>query len=153
MDTHVVLLQFISFAFPPFWRRLQSGNTAIVFNNLEGDFARWPLSVALSSDDAATFTWVRDLEPAGAAGAGADADSPADHGDDYGDEDEAAMMRAEMGEYSYPSVTQSPDGRIHISYTFRRETIKYVSVTEEWIKESKWSRGDFSPASEAPRAG
>jgi len=136
--------------------RLQSGNTAIVFNNLEGDYARWPLSIALSDDDAATFAWVRDLEP---AGVGEDKGIPphalGDRGDDFGDDfgdDEAAMMRAEMGEYSYPSLTQSPDGRIHISYTFRRETIKYVSITEEWIKESKRSRGDFSPAGEAPRA-
>ena len=101
--------------------RLLSGNIAIVFNNVEGDYARWPLSIALSDDDSQTFRWVRDLEPIA---------------DDY-DED------AGYGEYSYPSLTQSPDGMIHVSYTFRRETIKYVQVTEQWIKQSTKSRGVY----------
>ena len=36
-------------------------------------------------------------------------------------------------EYSYPSVLQTSDGYIHITYTFNRETIKYVKFTESWI--------------------
>lgn len=31
-----------------------------------------------------------------------------------------------MGEYSYPSVIQTADGALHVSYTFRRESIRYV---------------------------
>ncbi len=38
------------------------------------------------------------------------------------------------GEYSYPSLCQARDGVIHITYTFRRETIKHVAFTEEWLK-------------------
>ena len=31
-----------------------------------------------------------------------------------------------LGEYSYPAVIQARDGRVHVSYTWRRERIKHV---------------------------
>ncbi|KAK3243442.1 hypothetical protein CYMTET_46908, partial [Cymbomonas tetramitiformis] len=37
------------------------------------------------------------------------------------------------GEYSYPSLVQTPDEAIHVAYTFRRETVRYARVTEKWI--------------------
>jgi len=43
---------------------------------------------------------------------------------------------------AYPALTQTPDGLIHIMYSYHRETIKYVAVTEEWIKAGT-SRGIF----------
>lgn len=33
-----------------------------------------------------------------------------------------------VSQYSYPSVIQTPDGMVHIVYTWRRERIKYVKV-------------------------
>jgi predicted neuraminidase len=38
------------------------------------------------------------------------------------------------GEMSYPSIVQTPDGTIHLSYTYRRRTIKYTVLTEGWVR-------------------
>ena len=37
-------------------------------------------------------------------------------------------------EYSYPSIKQTDDGMIHITYTYFRQYIKYVCITEEWVR-------------------
>ena len=37
-------------------------------------------------------------------------------------------------EFSYPSVVQAEDGRIHASNTYARETVKHHIVTEDWIR-------------------
>jgi len=42
---------------------LRSGNVALLFNNVGGEGARWPLSIALSLDAGMTWPYVRDLEP------------------------------------------------------------------------------------------
>ncbi|MEK7404042.1 MAG: exo-alpha-sialidase [Acidobacteriota bacterium] len=43
------------------------------------------------------------------------------------------VLEANPGEYSYPSVIQDSDGRIHVTYTFRRYSIKHVEMDEEWL--------------------
>ncbi|ACR31872.1 sialidase family protein [Burkholderia glumae] len=48
-------------------------------------------------------------------------------------------------EFSYPSIAQSPDGRLHIAYTYFRQRIKYVSVTEDWASAAKQD-ADAAPA-------
>ncbi|MEW2401214.1 exo-alpha-sialidase [Streptomyces sp. NPDC046862] len=35
-------------------------------------------------------------------------------------------------ELSYPSITQAPDGTLHIAYTHHRRTIQYVRLTPTW---------------------
>lgn len=36
-------------------------------------------------------------------------------------------------EFSYPSITETADGRIHVAYTYFRQAIKYVQLDRAWI--------------------
>ncbi|CAI8045465.1 hypothetical protein GBAR_LOCUS25152 [Geodia barretti] len=40
-------------------------------------------------------------------------------------------------EFSYPSLLQTPDSFIHVSYTYNRQTIKYVKFMESWIMDGQ----------------
>jgi predicted neuraminidase len=40
----------------------------------------------------------------------------------------ALILEDEPGEYSYPAVIQSADGRVHITYTWKRREVKHVVV-------------------------
>jgi predicted neuraminidase len=44
-------------------------------------------------------------------------------------------LETNPGEYSYPSVLQTRDGKVHIIYTFRRYSIKHVELNEAWLTE------------------
>lgn len=66
---------------------------------------RYPLRISLSEDEGETWRYSRDLET-GHSG----------------------------NEFSYPTILQSADGYIHVSYTYNRDTIKYVKFKEDWIK-------------------
>lgn len=71
---------------------------------------RGPLSLVYSTDNGATFPARRDLET----------------GDGY-----CLTNNSKEGlnrEYSYPSILQGPDGRLHIAYTYHRRAIKYVCL-------------------------
>ncbi|MDR3435063.1 exo-alpha-sialidase [Telmatospirillum sp.] len=76
---------------------------------------RAPLSLAISLDGARSWPVLRDVET----------------GDGYcmtNNSQEKANR-----ELSYPSVKQTPDGRIHIAFTYHRQAIKYVCVDESWV--------------------
>ncbi|UUN30721.1 exo-alpha-sialidase [Streptomyces sp. FIT100] len=106
--------------------RLRGGALALVYNDasLERDQFRWvgegegrrrkalrtPLTLALSEDGGRTWPYRRDVQIAD---------------DEYGDN--------EMG-YSYPSITQTRDGRLHLAYSYLRKTIKHVRLDEEWVR-------------------
>lgn len=81
-------------------RRLNNGHVILVFNNQET--GRTPLHIALSTDEARTWSKPLELETA-------------------------------PGEYSYPSVLQTSDGKIHLIYTFRRYSIKHLEFNENWL--------------------
>jgi len=40
----------------------------------------------------------------------------------------AVVLEDSSGEYSYPAMIQSRDGRVHVTYTWRRERIKHVVI-------------------------
>ncbi|WP_028207109.1 sialidase family protein [Paraburkholderia nodosa] len=75
---------------------------------------RAPMTLAISTDGGRTWPITRNLET----------------GDGYCMTNNSTDKLNR--EFSYPSIAQSPDGRLHIAYTYFRQRIKYVSVAEEW---------------------
>lgn len=45
----------------------------------------------------------------------------------------ARIIEDEYAEISYPSLTQTSDGLIHVVYTYRRENIHYARLDESWL--------------------
>ena len=89
--------------------RLRSGDWIMVYNDLEQ--GRYSLVAALSDDEGATWKWKRHLDG-----------NPA---------------RKIANQYHYPSVMQSRDGMIHVTYSFfepKGKAIKHVRFNEDWVK-------------------
>lgn len=88
---------------------LQDGQWLMINNDLEE--GRYRLAVTISDDEGATWKWKRYLE--------------------YEPKGE--------GRFSYPSVIQTSDEEIHITYshhTSKGKTIKHVSFLPEWVKQT-----------------
>jgi len=68
---------------------------------------RNPLTVAISTDEGKTWAYKRDIE------------------------------RAPSGSFAYPAVIATPDGIIHVTYSYARDSIKYAAFNEAWVMESK----------------
>ena len=47
----------------------------------------------------------------------------------------ARVLEDGAGRFEYPTMTETADGRIHISYSFRRLSIKHIEINEAWIRE------------------
>jgi len=77
---------------------------------------RAPLTIAVSEDEGRTWPYRKDIEI----------------GDGYclTNNSKEQLNR----EYSYPSIKQTPDGKLHITFTYFRQRIKYVCITEDWVK-------------------
>lgn len=43
------------------------------------------------------------------------------------------VLESNPGEYSYPSVFQTSDGKVHVIFTYRRYSIKHVEFDESWL--------------------
>jgi len=48
--------------------------------------------------------------------------------------DAALTLESEPGEYSYPAIIQSSDGRVHVTYTWKRQRIKHVVIDPARLK-------------------
>ncbi|MHA1821201.1 MAG: exo-alpha-sialidase [Promethearchaeota archaeon] len=121
------------------WMRLKSGNVAIVYNHApvkdKIGFERNPLTIALSEDEGRTWKYRRNIMIA-----------------------TEKEVHQRIG--GYPTMTQGPDGRIHITWSFSYQhklegtetnitelnltDILYTNLTEEWIKECPFFEEPFS---------
>lgn len=116
--------------------RLRDGHLVLAFNNSSGPSRqhtlqtgpRFPLSVALSSDEGKTWSHVRDLET----------------GRDSSPSSSQSSQRKSPREFSYPSLVQRPDGRILVAYTWRRVAIKAALFSEHWLQMGT-TTGEFKP--------
>ena len=77
---------------------------------------RAPMTIALSDDDGLTWPAKRVIET----------------GDGYCMTNNSADRRNR--ELSYPSVTQTADGTVHVAYTHFRQCIRHVALDEDWIR-------------------
>lgn len=77
---------------------------------------RAPLTVAISEDGGITWPYKRNVEV----------------GDGYCMSNNS--RKKVNRELSYPSIKETEDGKIHLSFTYFRQYIKYVCITEDWIK-------------------
>jgi len=99
---------------------LREGLWALVYNDCED--GRYRLAVSLSDDEGESWRWTRHLE----------CDDP----------------QADAGSYSYPSIIQTRDGYLHVTYSYAapmsqvrvdvhgrplRETIKHVRFSADWV--------------------
>ncbi len=60
--------------------------------------------------------------------------------------DAAMVLEDEPGEYSYPAVIQTSEGKVHITYTWRRENIRHVVIDPNRLElvemtMGKWPEG------------
>lgn len=55
----------------------------------------------------------------------------------------AEVLESLPGEYSYPAVIQSSDGRIHISYTWKRQRVKHVTLDPKELKLEPMPNGEW----------
>ena len=73
------------------------------------DDGRYSLAAAISDDEGKSWKWKRKLE------------------------------NKEGGSFSYPSVLQAEDGRIHATYSYHlpggKKSIKHIDFEEKWIQE------------------
>ncbi len=89
---------------------LKDGRQLLVYNPTEKNWGdRVPLSIALSADGE-NWNRVLDLEPL------------------------RETTDKEGEEYSYPTVIQARDNKVHIVYTWNRKTVKYVVLDPEKLK-------------------
>ena len=99
----------------------ERNSKAAVLRDALGRKAFWgtpraPMSIALSEDGGKTWPYIRDIQT----------------GDGYCMSNNSTESKNR--EFSYPSIKQTADEKLHIAFTYFRQTIKYVQMDEAWIK-------------------
>lgn len=93
--------------------RLRNGRWALVYNDTTD--GRHSLAVSISDDEGKTWKWTRHLE----------------------------RVPPGEGSFSYPSIIQTRDGMLHVTYSVHlsrekagdnRKAIKHAAFNEEWVK-------------------
>jgi len=119
---------------------LMSGAIAMVFNNAH--LGRTPLTIALSYDGGETWPFMRDLEneplPLGHNCTCGRGWSPVGPPHDF-------YHKACEPTFAYPTVTQSSDGMIQVSYDHNRQVAVHQRFTEEWVRGGVRSAGVAQP--------
>jgi predicted neuraminidase len=85
--------------------RLKSGRVVLAHNDNNGE-DRSTLALQVSEDEGRTWKYHRILD---------------------------MDMDLVGAEFSYPCLVQASDGMIHVSYTFRRFSIKHATFNEDWL--------------------
>ncbi len=106
--------------------RLSNGLLAMTFNRFglqnqqvdqdwgtaQWPMTRWPLSIAISEDDGATWPWIRDI--------------------DYGQGFSGQANWHLNGQMAYPTIIEGNPGELHVAYSWgARAAIKYVCLSIE----------------------
>jgi predicted neuraminidase len=55
----------------------------------------------------------------------------------------ALVLEDEPGEYSYPAVIQSADGKVHITYTWKRQRVKHVVIQPRNLVSQPIAKGQW----------
>ena len=55
----------------------------------------------------------------------------------------ALVLEGEPGEYSYPAVLQTDDGRVHVTYTWKRRRVKHVVLDPTKLVPRDMPGGDW----------
>jgi predicted neuraminidase len=59
----------------------------------------------------------------------------------------ALVLEREPGEYSYPAVVQGRDGKVHVTYTWKRLRIKHVTIDPSRLTPIAMPDGTWPPTS------
>ncbi len=51
------------------------------------------------------------------------------------------LDREDKAEFSYPAVIQSSDGRVHMTYTWKRSKVRHFEVDSEKLTLKEWNKG------------
>lgn len=52
-------------------------------------------------------------------------------------------LETEPGEYSYPAVVQAKDGKIHLTYTWKRKRVRYVVLDPKTLEATPMKEGEW----------